>query len=78
MGKWITRILTVVLLGVFLYSGWKLLSIHNMYASSEKVYSGIAEELTAQQEHSSDGESPDRGQHRGRGGGIHRRRLCGE
>ena len=69
MGKWITRILTVVLLGVFLYSGWKLLSIHNMYASSEKVYSGIAEEFTAQQEPYSDGsESPRTGDSTGDAG----------
>ncbi|MDO4990556.1 MAG: class B sortase [Eubacteriales bacterium] len=69
MGKWITRILTVVLVGVFVFSGWKLLSIRSVYSKSEKVYSGLANEFTSQQSSYSDGsESPRTGDSTGDAG----------
>ena len=48
MGKWITRLLTLVLLGVFLFSAGRLLAIRLRYRRSEQVYSGLAEEVTSQ------------------------------
>ncbi len=40
MGKWLLRLLILVLLVVFVFSAVKLLQIRNMYKTGEKIYSG--------------------------------------
>lgn len=46
MGKWIRRILIVVLLGVFVFSTWKLLSIRQRYKTSQAVYNDAVAQFT--------------------------------
>ena len=47
MGKWITRIVTVLVLGVFLYSVGRLVMIRLKYYKGEKTYGDLAEQVTA-------------------------------
>ena len=47
MGKWIMRIVTVLVLGVFLYSAGRLVMIRLKYYKGEKTYGDLAEQVTA-------------------------------
>lgn len=48
MRKWISGILTVALLGVFIFSAVKLVQIRNFYKTGEETYGGAVEEFTQQ------------------------------
>lgn len=47
MGKWIGRIITFLLLGVFLFSAGRLVMIRLKYYKGEKTYGDLAEQYTA-------------------------------
>ncbi len=51
MGKWLLRLLILVLLVVFVFSAVKLLQIRNMYKTGEKIYSGAVEQFTQTSEY---------------------------
>ncbi len=58
MGKWIRRILIVILLGIFLFSGIKLLMIRHRYKVSERIYNEAASMFTKPSASSSGSTSP--------------------
>lgn len=48
MGKWIRRIIMLVLLGVFLFSGVSIITVLHQYKISDQLYGDIAERYTLQ------------------------------
>ncbi len=48
VGKWIRRVVMLILLGIFLFSGISILRILHQYKVSDRLYEGIANQYTSQ------------------------------
>ena len=58
MGKWIGRLLLLILLGVFAFSAVKLLQIRNKYRTGEEIYDTATEQFTQTSEFTPESSEP--------------------